>query len=176
MTTRLCIAGINPEPWTSPAVDIGWRNGRPFPIVSKSPVLAAYQKAVADEIRRTRPGIEPVEDDVRLTFWLWRQLPSYVAESDRVVRKHVVDATNCQKALEDALQGILFKNDRQVRNPQTLMVEQGPEVEPFIAIEMSRWGDLDRVCATTKWAVDLGLRDRASRTDQNVRDLPEDVF
>lgn len=133
---HIVLSGINPEPWTAPLAAAGRKGGRVYATVSKSASLKAYQQAVRecamDALNELDDDIEPIHDDnVSLRFWLWRQLlPSGVGS-------HRADATNMQKALEDALQGIIFENDRQVVDIQTVIVAQREDVEPLIVIE---WG------------------------------------
>lgn len=141
---RMSIYRINPEPWTSPEVGIGRRNGRPFPIVHKSAQLRTYQDAIADVVGASLPEhFQPFSSEIVLHFYLWRRLETYVSASGRNVTKHRVDATNCQKALEDALQGVVFTNDRLVRRISTVMVAQGTSVEPRIDVECWPWEDID---------------------------------
>jgi hypothetical protein len=71
---------------------------------------------------------------LEVKFWFWRRRDEYKTPQARTHRKHEADATNLQKATEDALQGILYKNDKDNRHVESFVVEQGPNVEPMIAI------------------------------------------
>lgn len=129
------IEGINPEPWTAPEVSVIRRGGKFVPQVYKKAQLRSYQEAVAEALRRNYPDVQSLDEPVALTFFLWRQLADYEGTKGRV-RRHGADATNMQKALEDALQGILITNDRHVRDVRTVIIDEGPEVAPIIAIRI----------------------------------------
>jgi Holliday junction resolvase RusA-like endonuclease len=129
---KVIIRGVNPEPWTSPSVSVGRKNGKAFPMVYKSAGLKAYQEAIGEAVSGRKPTTGPIS----VTFYLWRQLPAYETDRQRKARKHEADATNLQKALEDALQGHLFENDRDCHHVQTFIMEQGHDTEPLIVIEV----------------------------------------
>lgn len=146
ITVRFRLDGINPEPWTAGTVSVGRKGGKPFPRVSKNAQLANYQNAVREQLGfpmldgdvATGLALDmgaPWEGPVELFFYLERRLDTYVSDSGRNVTKHRADSTNCQKALEDALQGILFKNDNQVVQNHTYLI-QGKTYEPRIEVFM----------------------------------------
>ena len=132
------ILKINPEPWAIGDVGIHRKGGKVEAHVGRNVQLSAYQEAIRDEAEyylgdNRIPGT-PFEVPVRLEFYLWRQQIVYESVSGKQVQKHRVDATNMQKALEDALQGVVYKNDTQVVDIHTVVMEQGPEVEPLIVV------------------------------------------
>lgn len=131
------INGINPEPWTSPTASVGRKGGRVYARMVKDRGLAVYQEAIREAIEPALEQAEPTDEPITLVFYLWRQRTRYVTKSGRMAQKNAADATNMQKALEDALQGLLFANDRQVQAITTHVMEQGPEVEPKILIHLS---------------------------------------
>lgn len=131
---------INPEPWTAPSVAVGRRNGKPFPQVYKSEALRSYQEAVKELVTPTMNRHEMFEGRIDLRFFFWRQLPDYVTDDEVRARKHYADATNMQKALEDALQGVVFKNDRDVAHVESWIMEQGKDVEPRVVIQVRQAG------------------------------------
>jgi len=116
---------INPEPWAIGPVSVGRRNGGLFPIVGQNAGLAAYQAAIREEMG---DGHELLTGRQRIRFYFWRNQVSYMSAGKRVVQKHVADVTNMQKGLEDALQGVLFENDRDTWDIRSVIVEQGPDV------------------------------------------------
>ena len=132
----LFIDGINPEPWTAPDVSIGYGKGRrPYPIVSKGERLRFFQEAVKESIEMAYPhGFTLPEPGtpIRVTFLFWRQLDSYTKESGRTASRNVADATNMQKATEDALQKVLFGNDRDNKSVKSVVMAEGPDVAPRI--------------------------------------------
>lgn len=131
------IPGVNPIPWTAPEVAIGRKNGKPFPIVHSAAELKNYKEAVAEGVRERYPDTEMIEDEIALTFFFYRQLPVYEkGAKGRKSRSHVADATNMQKATEDALQGVLFKNDRQVVHAESWVMSQAEDTDPLIVVNL----------------------------------------
>lgn len=135
MQGRWYAMDINPEPWTSPSVSVGRVNGKMVPRVFKSGALATYQESVKDALHTNYPGLEPLAGPVGLEFYFWRQLVTYQGEK-RKNRKNRVDATNLQKACEDAVQGVLIDNDRDVVEVASWVVEQAVDTQPLIVIHV----------------------------------------
>jgi Holliday junction resolvase RusA-like endonuclease len=123
-TTWFCI-GINPEPWAVGPLQVGRRGGKVFPTMGRHAGLAAYQEAIREELG---DGFEPLDGKQRVRFYFWRNQPTYTTAGGRAVHKNFADVTNMQKALEDALQGILFVNDRDTWDIRSVIVDQGPDV------------------------------------------------
>lgn len=123
------IEGLNPVPWTSPDAEIGRRNGKIFAHLVKDGNLVMYQEAVKETLRDELELVFPTSERVALVFYFWRQL--YVHNKGR---SKEADATNLQKALEDALQGVLYKNDRQVVDVRSIVVSQSITTDPRIVI------------------------------------------
>lgn len=130
----MVVPDINPEPWTAPEVSIGRRGGKLAPQVFKREQLRQYQEALHDYIA-SEYSPTPVTVDLSLQFWFWRELDT--AQSKQA------DATNLQKATEDALHGLLFENDRQVQDVRSIIVHQGVGVSPTIIIRWTPFGGLD---------------------------------
>jgi Holliday junction resolvase RusA-like endonuclease len=122
---------INPEPWAVGPVGTRRLNGKMSAYVGRNQQLAAYQEAVREELG---DGHEMIEGRVRIVFLFWRNRAEYETVQARTHRKHEADVTNLQKATEDALQGVLFKNDKNVNDIHSVMVEQGPDVRGMILI------------------------------------------
>jgi hypothetical protein len=75
----------------------------------------------------------------KFTFYFFRRIDKYVDMGDHIRSRNAVDATNLQKGLEDALQGILFENDREVVDIRSVIVQQGHDVNPpFVIIHAER--------------------------------------
>lgn len=127
---------VNPEPWAIGTPGIGKRGGKLTPYISPNPQLAAYKQAVQEALADAEPL---PQGDYQLTFYFWRRLDSYETQSGRRHRKHAVDATNMQKATEDALQGVLFDNDRNVQDVRSIIVHQGSEVDGLVILEAKPW-------------------------------------
>lgn len=124
---------INPDPWAIGPLSVGKRNGKYFPIVGRNAQLDAFKHAVAEELESQ--GVTPVDyEEYALRFFFWRRLDSHASG-----RKHYADATNLQKATEDALQGVLIGNDRDVRAIYSEIVAQGPDIKPGIVIHVEHY-------------------------------------
>lgn len=119
---------LNPEPWAIGSVTPRRGGNRISPNVN----LVTYQEAVKEALA----DVEMLPPDYRkITFYFWRQQAQYIGMDDRVRSRNQADSTNMQKALEDALQGVLFENDREVRDIRSMIVEQGYDVTPCIWIK-----------------------------------------
>ena len=126
---------INPDPWAIGPLGVGKRNGKYYPYVGRNAQLAAYKEAVAEEMREV---VKLPEGKYELTLYFWRRLDEHAGG-----KKHEADATNLQKATEDALQDVLIGNDRDVARIQSTIVEQGTEVKPCVVIKAQMWQGLD---------------------------------
>ncbi len=141
MTDTYVLWGINPQPWTVGNVGVGRKGGKVFGTVAKKAELRNYQDAVIEGMKSLDLSPEVCTTDfVVLRFYFWRQIEEYQGEKKLVV-KHRADATNLQKATEDALQGILYKNDNQVCGVECWIVEQerGENFEPCIVFEIEKF-------------------------------------
>lgn len=137
---------VNPEPWAIGPLGVGRRGGRVFPYVGQNAQLKTYQNAIGEALRRQDP--EMITGQIDLEFYFWRSRDEYVTPQARTHRKHEADVTNLQKATEDALQGILFKNDKDVISVQSWMLEQGPDIEGMVVIGVQE---------ATSWARDIPI-------------------
>lgn len=127
------VADINPQPWVASQASVGRRGGKSFVNFYKPTQLKNYQEAIHEEFAALNPPIADPDIPLEVHFYFWRELD--VAEGvERKVRAHVADATNLQKALEDALQGVLYKNDRQIRSITSTIVSQNADTTPFILV------------------------------------------
>jgi Holliday junction resolvase RusA-like endonuclease len=132
--------GMNPEPWAIGPISVGRnKTGKMYPIVGQNTQLRSFQNAVKEAIADAAVMIDgPLE----LRFYFWRRLDSYQGARIKIT-KNEVDATNMQKATEDALQDLITPNDKLVHRILTTIVEQGTEVDPKIVIFAAPWGALD---------------------------------
>ena len=129
------IEGIDPIQWQVGVASAGRRGGRVVANrIPKPPELEAYQNAIAEYMDeeypdQVRENMRQYPNGIRLEFWF------EITDDGRKDR----DATNLQKALEDALQGILYRNDREVVDIRTHQVRNSSG-EPRITIGI---GDAD---------------------------------
>lgn len=135
-TQSFYVSGVNPEPWTSPSASVARANGKMVPRLFKSAALGAYQESVRQALVDAYPEVEPLEGPVELEFFFWRQLVRYEGERRRSTKKRV-DATNLQKACEDAIQGVLIANDRDVVHVSSWVIEQHHDTDPLIVIQLT---------------------------------------
>lgn len=148
---RWIVLHLNPEPWAVGPVQVGRSAGKMHGTIGRNAQLAAFQEAVREEL-----GEQPLlEGKVALELYFWRRRDAYKTDNEKMHRKHEADLTNLQKATEDALQGVLFANDRDVAAVRAVMVEQGPEVESKIVI---------------------GIEEISAELHDSVATLPEEVF
>lgn len=132
--TRWFTLGINPEPWAVGPAGVSRTNGKLAPFIGRNQQLAAFQEAVRDEL-----GADHIMLDgpVSVRFYFWRRRSDYTTPQARRHRKHDADVTNLQKATEDALQKILFENDKQVVHVESHIMDQGPDVVGKIVIALT---------------------------------------
>lgn len=100
--------------------------------VGRDQEVRTYQDAVADELRRLYP--EKIEGKVRLILLFWREISTYATDKAAKARNNEADGTNLYKSTEDALQGILFDNDKDNINGSWAIVDQGPGVTGRVII------------------------------------------
>lgn len=147
----LFIKDLNPEPWTPGTASIGFKGKQRYPKISKDQRLRDYQEGVRDNIMQAYPDLPmmfPQGVELHLICKFWRQLDKYTAGSGRQAQRHVADATNLTKAVEDALQTIFFKNDNQVKHSEGEIIMEGEDISPRILILVServrnpRWQEI----------------------------------
>lgn len=142
MLSWYLISGINPEPWSASEASIGRKNGKVYPHFHKPEQLRQYQESVKDMFMEQNPQAVKVTGDIELVFYFWRQLTAFeLTEGKKNRRSAYADATNLQKALEDALQKILYENDRDIKSVRSVIVEQTQETEPAILIGIGSYDD-----------------------------------
>lgn len=125
------VLDVNPEPWAIGDLSVGRKGGKMFPMVGRNQQLWYYQQAIKEALGK--PDLW-IEGPIDLRFYFWRDRAEYQTPQARGHRKHEADLTNLQKATEDALQGVLFKNDKDVRHVVSWMMEQGPGVNGKVVI------------------------------------------
>lgn len=124
------VLDVNPEPWKVGELSVGRKGNKVYPKMSRDEQLWHYKQAIKEAIGT--PYF--IEGKMELVFFFWRDRAEYVTPQARTHRKHEADVTNLVKATEDALQGVLFKNDKDTRVLHAEMVEQGPDVNGKVVI------------------------------------------
>lgn len=140
MIVRLLFEGMNPEPWRSPRLGTKMIGRKKVPVAFKDENLRSYQEAIkeaASELLNSN-GVEmPMfakGTELELDIAFWRQTDTYEGESRRNARNRA-DVTNMQKAVEDALQGIVYANDRYNVVVRSTLVAVGPDVHPRVLLD-----------------------------------------
>lgn len=123
---------VNPYPWKVPPFSPARKGKKIFVKAGRDEGLHAYKQAIKEIISNAEP-LE-IEGDVEIEMWFYRNIGAYETHQARTARKHEADTTNLQKATEDALQGVLFKNDKDVVKITSFRVEQSPNAKSFIVI------------------------------------------
>ena len=135
------VVPINPIPWKTPPFSVGRNSaGKQFVRAGKDQELAAYQDGVR-EFLTGHPDYEMLYPPYRVQLWFSRRQDEYVAHSGRKSKQHEADATNMQKATEDALQGTVIGNDNDVVQIYSTIIEQGPQAKGLVIIEV--WGEAE---------------------------------
>lgn len=133
------VLDINPEPWAVGPLGVSRTGGQLRPYMGRNQQLDAYKEAVRDELITRYPGEMRVRPPYyELDFFFWRNQAVYEGAS-KTVQKNIADATNMQKATEDALQDLLIENDRLVTRVSAVIMAQGPDVRGAVAFRL-RWG------------------------------------
>lgn len=132
------VIDVNPEPWAVGPIQAARKGGKIAAWMGKNQQLAAFQEAVKEAVKEQWGGLPPLEGFMDLTVYLWRSRDEYRNENDRRHRKHEADATNMLKATEDALQGVLFHNDKSNISVHSHIMQQGPDVAGKIVIKLER--------------------------------------
>lgn len=125
------VLDLNPEPWAVGPITTGRKGGRIFANMGRNQGLHAYQQAIKELIG---DGHDLIIGPVELKFYFWRNRADYTTPQARTARKNEADATNMQKAAEDALQGVLFKNDKDTNHVTSKIIAQGTDVHGKILI------------------------------------------
>jgi hypothetical protein len=156
----ITVLGINPEPWAVGTAFATRSKAGVHAGVSPNTKLVAYQNALKEELRAR--NFEPIENQtVRLTLQMLfvRQVDSYTVRG-KTKTGNYADATNLGKGTEDAMQGILFPNDRQMAWTHPIVVDQGLQAEPFIAFKIgvyesnAQWTDFVNLLRIKQTVID----------------------
>lgn len=177
MGVILYVARVNPEPWAVGPLGVGRKRSGVYSYMGRNQQLDAYKEAVKEDLLAQEPKM--ITGKVNLWFWFWRNRAEWTTDKDRVAHRNEADATNMQKATEDALQGVLIENDRNVVIVTSHVVAQGPEVEGKIVIGIERLQGFseDYVPQNVKNALMVDALRRKVPVNDNVHfEDPETLF
>ena len=159
------VLDVNPEPWAIGDLSVGRKGGKVFPMVGRNQQLHMYKEAIKEAIGS--PDIW-FDGKIELKFFFWRRRDDYKTPQARTHRKHEADGTNLSKATEDALQGVLFKNDKDVNHAEWTIVEQGPDVTPCVVIGIRQGSAMPDVMASFPQSVCDLLDELDGNHDDNL--------
>ncbi len=123
------VIALNAEPWAIGPLGVARKNGV-HPYIGPNQKLQAYQEALREHLQ----GSPMTTGEVEVRLIIWRQIESMKVYTGKNRKGKTSDATNIQKATEDALQGVLIENDRNVRKISTQIVSQKEDTMPCIVI------------------------------------------
>lgn len=166
------LTGVNPHPWVAPNSSTGRRDGKIYTKHFTSESLKTFQNAVREELPLQNGHVEllPKDMSLKVTFYVCRELD--VPEDHKRHAAHWADSTNCQKALEDALQGIIYHNDKLNRDVRFVMVEQSNTTEGHIIIVVEEFDP----AALAKELLKYPRPHYEQQTTSNVRHVPDQLF
>ena len=123
------VEGINPQPWTASEAQVV---GKHKVHMHKPEQLRFYQQALAISFEQQNPGFVALKTGIPLVvrFYFWREID----QDDKGRRANIADATNLQKACEDALQDVLYGNDQANVDIRSRIMEQAEGIKPRILI------------------------------------------
>lgn len=138
---------INPEPWAVGEAYVLRAGGKMRAAIGPNQQLRAYQEAARETLLVDYKSIVsedaplfPNGTKLKLTCYFWRQRAEYLTPQARTHRKHEIDATNAFKAIEDAFQGLLYKNDKDNLHTESIMVTQDIQVEhPKVVVHLEEY-------------------------------------
>ena len=136
---------INPQPWAVGSAYAFRRGAKYAAGISPNAKLQTYQKALQEDVTEGHTwgfGLKedldfplfPSNQELVVRFLFWRQIEKVTTSSGRTTSGNYADTTNLQKATEDALQGIFYKNDRNNRIVMSEIVSQDAETVPSVVI------------------------------------------
>jgi hypothetical protein len=154
------VLDVNPQPWAVGPLSVGrGRGGKYFPQMGQNQQLATYQDALRATLAHRYPNLAEFESgalslfgkrEVELGLYFFQKQEqaekpdARTSTGTRTVTSSLADLTNMVKAAEDAVAGILFDNDIQVRAHRNVTVEHGIAVpEGIVVISIEVWHGMD---------------------------------
>lgn len=128
------VTGLNPVPWKATRYGAAAKVGKVG--LAGDENLMVYKRALKEEIVLQNAHLVQVPKGVpvRVVIFIHRRLEVWDGGHNMWA-----DATNLQKSTEDALNKILWTDDKNNRSVRTEVVEQDADVEPHILIVISPW-------------------------------------
>lgn len=163
---------INPEPWVVGNAYVGRGGGKAFARIAPDKTLKLYQEAIREALESL--GVEKVPGMYELDFFFFRQNAQYKDSAGRTRTRNTPDTTNLQKATEDAIQGVLIENDRDVLRVQSYRMAAGPDVDPMVVIRLAHGLPLaPLVDANLRHSMNEAIESLKRRAEKNVKKAAE---
>lgn len=127
----------NPEPWRVPPMSPGRnkKTGKLIVTSGRDELVASYQEEIREEL--VRQGAYLMDPGYKVDFFFHRIKETINTGSGVKTSRNRADATNMQKALEDALQGTVIHNDADVVDIHSRIVPSGSMTsEPFVFVRV----------------------------------------
>lgn len=168
MTDQWMFVTLNPEAWAVGPVGVMRQNGKLRPYIGRNQQLHAYKEAVKEELQQRYGSLMPTQAQVELFLYFWQRLDKYESSSGRKTQDRRADLTNLVKAFEDAIQGVLIKNDTQVKAQRSVIVAQNTELPVTgVLVRIKNWVKLDPSEIPDEVWMDFH--------EKNIAPLPESV-
>lgn len=127
----------NPEPWRVPPMSAG-RNKKTGHLIAQSgrdQMLFSYQEEVRESMMSA--GAYIMEPGYKIDLFFYRLQETINTGSGKRNKRSRADATNMQKAIEDALQGTVLHNDVDTIDIHSRVIPAGTMGdEPFVFIRV----------------------------------------
>jgi Holliday junction resolvase RusA-like endonuclease len=145
MTTRAqwFVLPLNPVPWAVGPLGIIRKAGRFLPYMGRNQELHDFKVAVARAVKDQNPVM--IRGKVKITCIFWRDQEEYKTPQARTARKNEADTTNLLKATEDALQGIVYENDKDNNEVHGYIAAQAPGIRPRMVICVEPNSDIPEI-------------------------------
>lgn len=128
----------NPEPWRVPPMSPGRnkKTGKLIVVSGRDELVASYQEEIRDELFRQDSFM--MDPGYKIEFFFHRIKETINTGSGRRNTRSNADATNMQKAIEDALQGVVIDNDTDTVDIHSRIVPSGSMTsEPFVFVRVT---------------------------------------
>lgn len=164
---------LNPEPWAIGTISTGrGAKGQVYARMSPNENLVGYREAVKEQLEN-HPNPVMLYGHVEIEFYFWRQIEEYETPTGRKKVRKAADVTNLQKALEDALQGLLLLNDDQTRIIRSEIVEQSRDITGRVVIHV-REAPSGVLSAHALNTIPMGLWEQMAREGEGTQPLLDD--
>lgn len=140
------VVDVNPRPWVVGPLSVARSGKGMYPKMGRNQELYDYQQAVVETLRLEYPNLKSLGEigtlwgrrEVEIALYFWQQIEVSERE-DRLGRKrtyrgHNADLTNMVKAAEDAVAGLFFDNDVQVRAQRNVIMDRGEHIPQGLVV------------------------------------------